>query len=118
MTESQKIFLTNMEQALIEMIGDYLTDHKFDLDDAGFKDDENLHINMARSAMREIVGDHSLDKIIADMDYEIKQLKRAYSLNSALHSIQFKASALSTYLTRLKALRENSNDKKEDDESK
>jgi hypothetical protein len=60
----------------------------------------------------------SLEKIIADMEDESKRLMEVYNSTNALYSISLKATstAITTYLTRLKALRENSNDKKEDDE--
>lgn len=76
MTERQKTFLTNMEQALTEMIGDYLTANKLDLENAGFKDDENLHINMARSAMREMVGDESYNYTPHFLEWRERYWKR------------------------------------------
>ena len=55
----------------------------------------------------------SLDQVIKDMEEEINILESFCSKNAEL---KYVPKALTPYLTRLKALRENSNDKKEEDE--
>ena len=60
----------------------------------------------------------SIEKIIEDMESESKRLMEEYNSTNALYSISFKAAstAITNYLSRLKALRVNSNDKQQRDE--
>jgi len=60
----------------------------------------------------------SIDQVIKDMEDQIEQLMTEYNSIPELYSIKFKAGAdaLTPYLTRLKALREISNDKNQPNE--